>query len=383
MSTLQFFNLLIVVVFFTGCISAQKNIINKNKSKSYSYNIGTKQKKMYSKNIDMNSTKVIIKDKKSIFKKKQPETKKTIAIVVSSSTIGKYALEAINSINTFMLYKNEPFDIKIYDTQTEKKKQIVKIFDQIKLDNISKAVVILTKQSLYNLNNVEDIGDMKLFLPLINKNDITNDSLYDNLNAVFGAISYKAQFEKLIQYAGELPLVDLYDNSEIGYILHNYLKNNKIKYSKKITDRNWTYKGFLKNNSRVQNSAILLNTPIVKSSMLLSAITGIENLTIPLVLSTQLNYTPLFFKLTQKQDRKRLVVASSIGELPEGLESYNILVGNNIMFSWVNYASIVGVEYLVSDDLTLFKDLSIKDGQVIYPVRLYGVGANSFKLISK
>jgi hypothetical protein len=318
-----------------------------------------------------------------MFVKEQDNENETIAVVVSSSTIGKYALEAISSINTFMLYKNKPFNIKVYDTQGEKKNQIIKIFNQMKLDNISRAVVILTKQSLYNLNNVEDIGDMKLFLPLINKNDITNDSLYDNLNAVFSAISYKAQFEKLIQYAGELPLVDLYDNSERGYILHNYLKNDKIKYSKKITDRNWTYKGFFKNNNRVQNSAILLNTPIVKSSMLLSAITGTEDLVIPLILSTQLNYTPLFFKLTQKQDRKRLVVASSIGELPEELESYNILVGNNIMFSWVNYTSIVGFEYLASDDLALFKDLTIEDDQVIYPVRLYSVGASSFKLISK
>jgi hypothetical protein len=125
----------------------------------------------------------------------------------------------------------------------------------------------------------------------------------------------------------------------------------------------------------------LLNTPIVKSSILLSTIAGTKNLYVSKILSTQLNFTPLLFNLTQKLDRKKLVVASSIGELPKDLNDYNVLMGNNIAYSWVNYSTIIGMEYLTTGNIDIFKDVSILDNQVVYPVRLYKVGDSSFKLI--
>ncbi|MGB5868259.1 MAG: hypothetical protein WBG69_10345, partial [Arcobacteraceae bacterium] len=113
----------------------------------------------------------------------------------------------------------------------------------------------------------------------------------------------------------------------------------------------------------------------------LSAINS-QELMISKILSTQLNYTPLLFSLTQERDRNKLVIANSIGDVPKDLEEYNHLIGNNLSYSWVNYSTIVGVEYLLNENINMFKDLKIKENQVIYPVKLYSVEKHSFKLIN-
>ena len=239
---------------------------------------------------------------------------------------------------------------------------------------------MITKEDLIHLNSVSGISHIKFYLPLINKYDINNYVKLKNLDLTFGAISYKSQFEKLIEYAEDKTLVEFYGDSGIGKTLHEYLSDKKIKYAKKIDDKNIRYKDFLENNIKLENSVVLLNTPIVKSSILLSAINS-QELNISKILSTQLNYTPLLFSLMQKQDRKKLVIANSIGEIPKYLEEYHNLIGHSLSYSWVNYSTIVGVEYLLNNNIEIFKDLSLKNNQIIYPVKLYTVGNHSFKLI--
>jgi len=303
-----------------------------------------------------------------------------IAIVFPSSTIGQYALEATNSINTYLLYKNKPFKLSVMDIITTTKENILKVFDDIKSKNITKVIVMLTTNELYLLKEIEDIGNIQIYLPLINKYELDNINTFENLNILYGAISYKEQFKTLLTYVNGEALAELYDNSIMGNILHSYLTNENTVYSKKVDDNNGRYKSFLTDNEKIENTVIVLNTPIIKSSILLSAFTA-EELNVSKVISTQLNYTPLLFSLTQKIDREKLIVANSIGEIPSELNEHNNLISNNMSYSWVNYAVIVGAEYLISDNIELFKDLSIEENQVIYPVKLYKVSGNSFDLI--
>ncbi len=323
------------------------------------------------------------KETKEIISVLEPEPvviSNELAIIFPSATIGKYALEAVNTINAYLLYKDTPFTLTVLDMITQNKKNILNIFEKIKEKDIHKVIAMITKDNLSILNEIENIENIEIYLPLINKNEIEDIEQLLNLNIVFGAIDYQAQFDKLIKYADSSSLVELYDNSAIGNTLHNYVKSNNIKYIKKVDDNNGRYKSFLKNNKRLNGSVIILNTPIVKSSILLSAIT-VEDLNVDRIISTQLNYTPLLFSLTQKQDRKKLIVANSIGKLPLDLEEYNQLIGNNILYSWVNYSAIVGIEYLLSGNIDFFTDLILEKNQIIYPVKLYNVGDYSFELI--
>ncbi len=303
-----------------------------------------------------------------------------IAIVFPSLTIGKYALEATNSINTYLLCKNKTFGITTYDIVTQNEINLIRVFKKIINSDIKKIVALITKDELYILNNIENIDTLNIYLPLVNRNEVRDFDLLSNLNIMYGAINYKDQFSKLIQYTGDDKLAELYDNSVIGTTLDSYLDTNKTIYKRRINDNNGQYRSFLKNNKKLNNATIILNTPIVKSSILLSAISA-EELNLNQIVSTQLNYTPLLFSLTQKQDRKKLIVANSIGILPVDLEEYNQLIGNNLSYSWVNYSSIVGVEYLLSGNIDYFKDLTIEQNQIVYPIKLYKVGNYSFELI--
>ena len=339
----------------------------------------------YEPKINNPSVPILADDKEIMNKKKTVENKieiknNTLGILFPSYTIGKYALEATNSMSTYLVTKDKKFKLNVYDIVVQNKKNIVKAITQIQEDKVKKVIAMITKDDLKYLNEIPNIESIKFYLPLINKYDVSGIEKYNSLDLTFGAISYKNQFKKLVEYSQKKPLVEFYGNSGIGKTLHNYLKDEKIIYTKKIDDNNGRYKNFLENNNRLDNSVVLLNTPIVKSSILLSAINS-QDLNISSILSTQLNYTPLLFSLTQKHDRTKLVIANSIGKIPHELEEYNNLIGNNLSYSWVNYSTIVGVEYLTSDNIEIFDDLSISEKQVIFPVRLYKVGSSSFKLI--
>lgn len=356
--------LLLTIFILTGCIQRTYNVkqnesLTNKSNKSYFSNMKSESKTNFAKN-NIN-----------------------IAIIFPSVTIGQYALEATNSINTYLMYKNEQFKFNVYDIVVQNKENLISVIEKIKEEKINRVIAMITREDLIYLSSISDISHIshiKFYLPLINKYNIIDYDKFENLDLTFGAISYQNQFDKLIEYAEDKTLVEFYGDSGIGRILHEYLSDKNIKYAKKIDDKNGRYKNFLENNENLDNSVVLLNTPIVKSSILLSAINS-QELNISKILSTQLNYTPLLFSLTQKEDREKLVIANSIGEIPEYLEEYDNLIGNSLSYSWVNYSTIVGVEYLLNNNIKIFKDLSLKDNQIIYPVKLYTVGNHSFKLI--
>jgi len=361
--------LIVVVFLFTACTQTNYSVQKYNPTKNGFVENKTKQ----------NITPMIVDSIETEEKVEKKESTK-IAILFPSLTIGKYALEATNSINTYLINKENSFRLGVYDLVVQNQQNITKMLQKITSDKITKVIAMITKENLKYLVDIKGIENIQFYFPLIHKDDIQNIEIYDSLDVTFGAISYKAQFKKLIAFRSRNSLVEFYDNSGIGKTLHEYVQDEKVIYTKKIDDNNGRYKSFLGNNRRLNNSLVLLNTPIIKSSILLSTITA-QELSINTIASTQLNYTPLLFSLTQKHDRRKLVVANSIGNIPIELEEYNRLIGNNLQYSWVNYSTIVGVEYLLNGNIDLFNDLTIINNQVIFPVNLYRVGNNSFKRI--
>jgi hypothetical protein len=348
--------LLLTIFLLTGCIQRNYNVKENESNKNYSSDMKSESTRSFKKEII------------------------NLAIIFPSVTIGQYALEATNSINTYLMYKDEEFKLSVYDIIVQNKNNLINVIEIIKAKKINRVIAMITKEDLIHLSNISDISHIKFYFPLINKDNIINYDKFENLDLTFGAISYKDQFEKLIEYASDKTLVEFYGDSVIGRTLHEYLSNKTIKYTKKIDDKNGKYKNFLEDNEKFDNSVVLLNTPIIKSSILLSAINS-QELNISKILSTQLNYTPLLFSLTQTLDREKLVIANSIGEIPKYLEEYDNLIGNSLSYSWVNYSTIVGIEYLLNNNVEIFKNLSLKNNQIIYPVNLYTVGDHSFKLI--
>ena len=90
------------------------------------------------------------------------------------------------------------------------------------------------------------------------------------------------------------------------------------------------------------------------------------------VLSTQINYDPLILSMTQYEDRKNMIIANSITQNNNILIDTNSLLGNDIVYDWINYTTTVGVDYFFS--LATREDreynIALEDNQMIYPIEL-------------
>ena len=104
--------------------------------------------------IKNDSQKSIVKEKKKILTASEELENKveienhTLAIVFPSYTIGKYALEATNSISTYLIHKNKKFKLNVYDIVTQNKENILKAIEQIQEDKVTKVIAMITKEDL-------------------------------------------------------------------------------------------------------------------------------------------------------------------------------------------------------------------------------------------
>jgi len=361
----------VVIIFvYIGCGTTQvqyvdvkphknnsvQNSVYKKGLDSVEYNIPNQSNNRY---VESNRTKQIVENN-------------TIVLFYSSSKIGKYAIDVTNTINTYLLYKNIDFELLVYDID---KIGIENIVENIEKNSITKVVAMITKEDIKFLEQFDQT--INIYLPLINKENISTDITFGS-NILFGGISYKKQFEMLLKNK-KGHISELYSNSYIGDSLHKYMQQYNLKYSKQIKNKRPNYKKLLKDKS-LSGSYLVLNTPIIQSSIILSQLRALR-VNIKGIISTQLNYTPLLFSLTQKGDRKNITISSSIGYIPNNLIEYNNIIGNNISYSWVNYSATLGVEYLLEKSLERYPDISIEDNQIIYTISLYVVNKHSFRKI--
>ncbi|MDQ7068859.1 MAG: hypothetical protein Q9M40_13340 [Sulfurimonas sp.] len=99
------------------------------------------------------------------------------------------------------------------------------------------------------------------------------------------------------------------------------------------------------------------------------------------ILSTQINYDPLLLSMTQYSDRKDMVVANSITEHNNVLIETNALLGNDIVYDWINYTTTIGVDYfysLITDEERIYK-AQIQNNQVVYEIELLQPSYSKFK----
>ena len=360
---IKYIMIIIYIFIFFGC---SKNI-------NFDKNNFTKATITVSNNVSINNENILETNKsENTFFKQSSD----IAVVFPSKIIGKYAINATNSIMSYMIYRNKDFKIKVFDTIDEKEESIKSVFNKLEQNGITKVLLLFTSNGVNYLNTIDNIDNFDIYLPLINKHNLD----LNIKNVVYGAINYTQQFDKLVSHSNG-KIVNLYDNSKLGNSLSKNLnsKGLKILYQKEIQNDNSTYKRFLTNkNKKIMNSTVIVNMPIVKSSIMLSQMNA-NNINVYNILSTQVNYTPLLLSLTQVKDRQNMIIANSIGNTNSIIEEYNALLNNDITYNWVNYSSTIGIEYLISKDISNFESIKLIDNQILYPIKLFTTTKYSFK----
>ena len=312
-----------------------------------------------------------------------------IALLLPYKKIGRYASSTTNASFSYLMAKNRFFELKSYKLNSESKEDIQSELAKIKKDNFNYVIAPLTQKGALAVADLNP--DINIFLPTINKQDIQTDSPY----LYFGGIDYKAQSDLLIKES-TTPLVIFYDKSKIGKKLSMYeekafnsdeisfvdennthIPKKVIKFS--IPKRTTNLKKQLNERASIQNGSFFINTPIIKSGMIMSQLT-LYDVNTTNILSTQVNYDPLILSMTQYKDRKKMIIANSITEENSVLIETNLLLGNDIVYDWINYTTTIGVDYffhlLTNEDREY--EVEIENNQMLYSIKLIRPSLSKF-----
>ena len=316
-----------------------------------------------------------------------------IALLLPYRRIGRYAFSTTNAVFAYMLTKNRAFEIKSFQIEDEDEEQLERALYDIQNEGFYYVIAPVTKKGASAIAELNP--DMTIYFPTINKKDIDTNST----SLFFGGIDYRAQINALLGEAVS-PLVIFYDKSRLGQELNAYAKeqfilpeeeNNELSaffpesnngesnieesdnksFSYAVEKKTSNLEHQIKDNEKIQEGSFLLNTPIVKSGMVMSQLT-LYDANVTNILSTQINYDPLIFSMTQYKDRKGMIIANSIGTNNNILTEANNLLSNDIVYDWINYTTTVGTDlffHMITQSEREY-DLPMVDNQIEYPITL-------------
>lgn len=299
-----------------------------------------------------------------------------IALLLPERVIGRYAASTTNSALTYLISKNRSFELKTFKIGDESADALEQGLNTISSEGFHYVIAPLTK------SGAEQIASrslpFNLFIPTVNRNDINASSVH----LYFGGIDYRAQIKALMREA-EPPLVVFYDRSALGTMLNEasvsaYMEQSDALqidapvYSYPIDKHTTNLKSILKDNKRIVNGTFILNTPLIKSAMIMSQLT-LYDVNASRILSTQINYGNMLFDITQEQDRTDMIVANSVTSHNNVLIEENMLLQNDIQYDWINYATTLGTDYFYHLSTGSPREFGIpmEEHQLQYPVKLY------------
>ncbi|MCH9813873.1 MAG: hypothetical protein K0U47_08000 [Epsilonproteobacteria bacterium] len=302
-----------------------------------------------------------------------------VALLVPKKVIGAYADSVSNAIISYLLHKNIQFQFEVFDTGDEQEGAILQKIGEIKAKGFSFVIAPVTHRGANIL--ARSVSDLLIYIPTINRNDM----LENPGNILYGGIDYKRQIDVLFTYAND-KIALLGDGSRLSGELTSYIKQQayeSVKYTKDVQNIKSNVASFIKKNKRLQKASIFLNMPIVKSSLIASQLRQYE-IEPHVILSTQVGYNALLFKLTQPKDRRYFYIANSISHYDPKLKEINLILGNNPSYSWIDYSASIGMDYVFMSQYGMGKrvfDEDIYENQVEYKVRVEKAGSASFEAI--
>ena len=293
------------------------------------------------------------------------DVKTKIAFIYPSSLVEKYAKSSLDTISGYLSYQKANYDLTVIDTTNESYESINTALFQASQEGITKVIGLFTPGAVSHLDKLVP-DNMKVYLPLIEK----KESLTNNKNLIFGSISYEQQIQKLNTYSSGNNAM-FYQSSYIGNKLKRAFDSAFIetRVRKEISKNENNFKNIV-NDYRLNNSILFLNTDIVKTSLLLSQLRAYD-IYPKVILSTQINYDPMLMLLTQEKDREKLIVANSIDTINKELKDEIITFGGNINYEWVDYSTLVGINYLYYGNNSSLIQTKIIDNEAVYNPKLY------------
>lgn len=303
-----------------------------------------------------------------------------VALLMPKKIIGKYSTTTIDTILAYLFSRDIDFRFKIFDSLNEDYDSLLQSVKKINDERFHFVIAILSnKDSISALDSI----DVPIYIPTMTNKDIKARS-----NIVFGGIDYESQINVLMSKIDEdnsnnnkkpSAVISYNDDSSLGSYLGEIVKslNPPIFFEEVITNKiaaNFS-KNIQANQDILSNSNIFLNTPVVKSGLLLSQL-DVSNKKFSKILSTQVNYNPALLSLVRGNNTSNVIIANSISKTEQKLVEYGMLLSSDLQYDWVNYSTALGMDLFLnnmSNDFSRYFVESFSRNQAIYNINLYKI----------
>lgn len=287
---------------------------------------------------------------------------------VYPTNLSKYAKSSLNTVAGYLSFKNAQYNLVVVEISDENTNNIERAFSKLKDSGVRNVIALFSPRAINSLNKFIN-SDFKVYLPLIEK----KDSLENNDNLIFGSISYEEQLKKLSYYSNGNNVLfyqDTFLSRNIKKAYDNVVSSG-IEREVKNSEKN--FKGLI---GGLSGSSLYLNLDVVKSSLVLSQLRA-SDIYPDFIFGTQANYDLNLLTLTQDEDRKKLIIANSIANIDKRLKDEINSMGADLNFSWVDYSTLVGVNYLLNGNNSLIPT-KIENNEAIYTPRLFKATSYGF-----
>ena len=289
-----------------------------------------------------------------------------IAVIIPERSIKSYARVVSDAAIAYAVRKDARVEIKFYNIGDETEQNVVNALNEARNYGISYFIAAFTQTGVEILN--KNLGDDQVaYVPTIHVSGVTTS----RSNIAFGGIDYKAQIEKLLEFSNGKNAA-FSDGSRLAVAMNGYVEQlgGGLVYEGEIRGAQSDLKAYV--NARLDGASVFLNLPIIKASLLSSQL-RLYDIRVAALLSTQINYLPSIFKLTQNEDRQNLYIANSLLGVDGELQGYGAILGQDFNYNWVAYSTAVGIEHLYSmlepSSDKIFAE-SIENNQIKYGVKI-------------
>lgn len=293
-----------------------------------------------------------------------------VAFIVPYRVIGPYAGAIMHAATAYFLTRDRPFELIMFPIEEESESGYTRAMQTIDEEGFDLAIAPVTVKGAQILCDAS--YRTKLFIPTLHKRRLqcNAESIY------FGGINYHEQ-EALL--SGYVKLDDnvsaVADGSPLSLELSMHLEQFVDVKTNLVAEQSQDLSNMMRTHPDLNQSVLFLNAPVLKSSLFLSQMT-LADYEPSKILSTQLNYTPLLLTLTQYHDRQNMIIANSIDQTDEKLVRNAELLGSQLRFDWLSYATLGGMDFfyaLRSEDERYFKE-SFVEGSLAYNVQFVSPG---------
>ncbi|MGP1484513.1 MAG: hypothetical protein ACTTJC_00175 [Campylobacter sp.] len=298
-----------------------------------------------------------------------------LAVIMPEQSIKSYAKVVSNAVIAYVIKQKAKIRVKFYNIGNESFQNIQNALKMAQDEQINYIIAPFTPIGIEILSqNLEN--SQIAYVPTLHRSNVINS----NQNIIFGGIDYKAQVSKLLEFSNA-NLAAFSDGSQLGDTINGFVKElgGELIYENEIKGTQNDLKSYI--SKRLNNATIFLNLPILKAALLSSQL-RVYDVNPAVLLSTQINYSPDIFKLTQNEDRRNFYIANSLSDVDIGLGSNNKILDQDINYNWIGYSTSVGIDYLytkfINPNTNRIFNQGIENSQIIYDTKVMKAGDFKF-----